>query len=100
MRAQHFAQRRMHQVRRGVIAAGGITLFDIDLGGDCIADLEGSPLNLDSMNNQTLSRRVSVQHLRYRCSTRILRVTHGRDARATDEVSTVRVSGLVNEATY
>ena len=40
MRAQHFAQRRMHQVRRRVITPRCIAGEDIDFGSHCVADFE------------------------------------------------------------
>ncbi len=62
VRAQHFTQRRMHQVRRRVIASRGIALFDVDFSRDCVANFQGALFNLDLMNDQALGGRVGVEN--------------------------------------
>src|SRR5437588_7413635 len=104
MSAQDFTQSRMNQVGRRVIAPRRVTLFDIDFGSDRIANFQGSFFDCDLVDDKALRRRMSIDNLRNESGTRILRVIHGRDARATfattfrSEVSTARGSGWVPHA--
>ncbi len=42
MRAQHFAQRRMQQMRAGMVAHGRVADFGVDHGIDFVADLRSA----------------------------------------------------------
>ena len=56
VRAQNLAQRRMHQVRRCMIASRRVALFDVNFSSDSVANFQGSFFDFDLVNDQTLSR--------------------------------------------
>ncbi len=55
MRAQHVAQRRMQQVRAGVVAHGRVADLGVDHGVDLVADVDGL-LGGDAMRAHALHR--------------------------------------------
>src|SRR6185436_5480570 len=59
---QNLTQRRMHQVRSGVVASRRVTLLDVDFSRHRIANLKTSFLDFDLVNDQTLRRRVSIEN--------------------------------------
>ena len=64
MTAQDFTQSRMGQVRRRVIAPRRVALLNIDFSSDIVANLQSSFLDFNLVNDQTLSRRISIEHRR------------------------------------
>ncbi len=54
--SQDFTQCSVHEVGRGVIAASGIALFDVDFSGNCVTNLQRTFFNFHFVNNQTLHR--------------------------------------------
>src|SRR5437762_13612742 len=77
----------MDQMRRRVIAPRRVAFFHIDFRSDRIAGLQSSFFDSDLVNDQTLCRRVSISYRRNQGTARC-------------EVSTIRVSGWVNEVTH
>jgi hypothetical protein len=54
----------MHQVCGRVITTRSITLFDVDFSRDGIANVEAAFFKFDFVNDQTLRRRIGVDHQR------------------------------------
>src|SRR5437764_14089556 len=77
----------MDQMRGRVIAPRGVAFFHIDFRSYRIAGFQSSFFDSDLVNDQTLCRRVSISYRRNQGTARC-------------EVSTIRVSGWVNEVTH
>jgi hypothetical protein len=56
MRAEHFAQRRVHQVRRCVIATSRVALFNINLACNYIANVQHASLDSYFVHDEPLHR--------------------------------------------
>ena len=65
-RAEHLAQRRVHDVGAGVRLAGRDAPLGVDLGGDVLADAQRAGEHLDGVRDQALDGALDVDDLEVR----------------------------------
>ncbi len=63
MRADDLAKRGVQQVRRGVIAAGGLASSHVDLGRHRLAERQLPRLETNAMDDETFGRSLHIHDL-------------------------------------